>query len=107
MFQHQGIWLPDGEKHFPEWMSKNGELIDGRGTYQIRKLREAMKWVRHWRLAVDVGAHVGLWSMQLAARFGHVQAFEAAAKITGKPNEIQGEWRGIGDVALMKDRKES
>ena len=36
-----------------------------------------------------------------------VQAFEAVARITGRPNEIQGEWRGIGDVALMKDRKEA
>lgn len=35
-----------------------------------------------------------------------VQAFEVVAKITGKPNEIQGEWRGIGDTSMMKDRKE-
>lgn len=36
-----------------------------------------------------------------------IQAFTCVAKITGKPNEMEGEWRGIGDVALMKDRKES
>lgn len=35
-----------------------------------------------------------------------VQAFECVAKITGQPNEIQGEWRGIGDTSMMKDRKE-
>ena len=35
-----------------------------------------------------------------------VQAFECAAKITGEPNEMAGEWRGIGDVSMMKDRKE-
>ena len=79
MFQHQGIWLPDGEKHFPEWMSKNGELIDGRGTYQIRKFRAAMQWVRRTRVAVDVGAHVGLWSMQLFKRFAATHAFEPVA----------------------------
>ena len=31
MFQHQGIWLPDGEKHFPEWMTRNGEIVNGKG----------------------------------------------------------------------------
>jgi UDP-galactopyranose mutase len=36
-----------------------------------------------------------------------VQAFACVSKITGKPNEMEGEWRGIGDVSLMKDRKES
>lgn len=76
MFQHQGIWLPDGEKHFPKWMSENGEIVDGKGTYQIRKLRAALEHCRQFRMAVDVGAHVGLWSMQLVKRFGHVHAFE-------------------------------
>lgn len=76
MFEHQGIWLPDGEKHFPDWMTKNGELVDGKGTYQIKKFRAAMEHCRQFRVAVDVGAHVGLWSMQLAKRFELVTAFE-------------------------------
>lgn len=76
MFQHQGIWLPDGEQHFPQWMSRHGELVDGKGTYQIRKLRAALQWCRYRRVAVDVGAHVGLWSMQLARQFQAVHAFE-------------------------------
>lgn len=76
MFQHQGIWLPDGEKHFPEWMSRNGELVDGKGTYQIKKLRQAVKQCRNFRVAVDVGGHVGLWSMHLAKLFAVVHAFE-------------------------------
>ena len=76
MFQHQNIWLPDGEKHFPEWMTKNGEMVNGRGTYQIKKFREAMKWCKRFRAAVDVGAHVGLWSMHMASQFAEVYAFE-------------------------------
>jgi FkbM family methyltransferase len=76
MFEFQGIWFPDGEKHFPEWMAKNGELVDGRGTYQIRKFREAMKWCKQFRGAIDVGGHVGLWSMQMVKKFLHVEAFE-------------------------------
>lgn len=76
MIKHQGVWLPDGEKHFPEWMTRNGEIVAGRGTYQIKKLRAALEHVTRWRCAVDVGAHVGLWSMQLAPRFEQLHAFE-------------------------------
>jgi len=36
-----------------------------------------------------------------------IQAFQCAAKISGKQNEMEGEWRGIGDVSMMKDRKEA
>jgi FkbM family methyltransferase len=76
MFEFQGIWFPDGEKHLPEWMAKNGELVDGKGTYQIKKWRACIPWIREWRVAVDVGAHVGLWTMQMAKRFENVIAFE-------------------------------
>ncbi len=76
MFQHQDIWLPDGEKHFPDWMTKNGEIVDGKGTYQIKKWRACITHIKQWRVAVDVGAHVGLWAMQMAKRFDNVIAFE-------------------------------
>lgn len=76
MKQHQGIWLPDQEQHMIEWMNKSGEIVDGRGTYQIRKLRAALEYVKDWRVAVDVGAHVGFWSMHLVKKFESVHAFE-------------------------------
>ncbi len=79
MKQHQGVWLPDGEQHLIDWMSKAGEMVDGRGSYQIKKLRAALQYVKQFRIAVDVGAHCGLWSMQLAKRFEHVHAFEPVA----------------------------
>ena len=80
MFQHQDIWLPDGEKHFPQWMDRNGELVNGRGTYQIKKIREALKHCFCFRVAVDVGAHVGLWSMHMSKMFNLVHAFEPMAQ---------------------------
>lgn len=80
MFAHQGIWLPDGEKHFVEWMTKNGEMVDGYGTYQIKKCRAAIDQCKQFRRAIDVGGHVGTWSMQLAKRFEHVIAFEPVEK---------------------------
>lgn len=79
MFLHQGIYLPDGETHLNRWMSDNGEMVDGRGTYQIKKLRRALSRCKSFRTAVDVGGHVGLWSMQLAKQFAAVHAFEPIA----------------------------
>lgn len=76
MIKHQGVFLPDGETHLVDWMNKAGEEVDGRGTYQIKKLREALKHVKNFRTAIDVGAHCGLWSMQLAKRFAKIHAFE-------------------------------
>lgn len=79
MIQHQGVYLPDGEKHLVQWMTKNGEMVDGRGSYQIKKLRAAIALCRDFRTAVDVGAHCGMWSMQLQKSFDRVVAFEPVA----------------------------
>lgn len=76
MKQHQGIWLPDHEQHMIEWMTRHGEVVAGRGTYQIKKIRETLKHVRQWRKAVDIGAHVGFWAMHLQPKFREVHAFE-------------------------------
>lgn len=80
MIQHQGIYFPDGEKHLPAWMDQAGEIVDGKGTYQIKKLRAAVGACKQRRVAIDVGGHVGLWSMQLAKQFEHVHAFEPVAE---------------------------
>lgn len=79
MINFQGVFLPDGETHLVEWMTKAGELVDGKGTYQIKKLREALKHVKQFRTAVDIGGHCGLWSMQLVKRFAKLHAFEPVA----------------------------
>lgn len=79
MIVHQGIYLPDGEMHLVDWMNKAGELVDGKGTYQIKKLRAALAHVKQFRTAVDIGAHCGLWSMQLAKKFALVHSFEPVA----------------------------
>ena len=104
MFQFQNIWLPDGEKHFPEWMARNGELVDGRGTYQIRKWRACLPWIKQWREAVDVGAHVGLWSMQMKKQFETVHAFEpveafqACLERNAGPVDHDQDVRGMSDT---------
>lgn len=71
-----GIWLPDGEVHLVEWMTKMNRVVDGKLTYQYHKLEAALEHVKQWRCAVDVGAHCGMWSMHLAQRFDVLHAFE-------------------------------
>lgn len=70
-----GIWFPDSEKHLVKMLAKVPK-INGKGTYQYHKLDAALKQVRQWRCAIDIGMHVGLWSMHLAKRFETVIGFE-------------------------------
>lgn len=73
-----GIWLPEEEKHLVEWMQNMNLKVNGKLTYQYSKLQAAMKLVPAGsrRVAIDVGAHVGLWAMHLADYFDEVEAFE-------------------------------
>ena len=45
-------------------------------TAQCELMREALRYCRLKRCAVDVGAHIGLWTRNLASRFEKVVAFE-------------------------------
>jgi FkbM family methyltransferase len=76
--QHRGIWLPASDTHMRKMLDR-GKIVDGRPTYQHGKLEAACRHVEQFRAAVDVGAHVGLWAMHLARRFGRVDAFEPVA----------------------------
>jgi len=55
---------------------KGFRIVDDRGTYQYHKFEAAMQYVTSWRRCLDIGAHVGLWSMHLVKKFDHVEAFE-------------------------------
>jgi FkbM family methyltransferase len=73
----EGIWLPDRDDHF-EFHLRQGEKFRGAGTYQMRKIKAAIDatFKDRRRLAVDVGAHVGLWTRVLCPSFSRVVAFE-------------------------------
>lgn len=77
MKQIEGIWLPDGDTHFEAHL-KAGPRFEDAGTYQFRKIELAISACAEdrRRTAIDVGAHVGLWSRVLARYFEHVEAFE-------------------------------
>lgn len=80
----EGVYLPKDEEHLVEWMTRSkGRFIkDDRITYQWSKQEAAMtlaaEYIPDWRKAtfVDVGAHVGLWSMWWGLEMAKVIAFE-------------------------------
>ena len=80
-FEQGGWWLPDGEEHLQQWMLKvnhkeNGLDGETRLTYQYHKYQAAMKHTARRGRAIDVGAHVGLWSWVMARDFLDVVCFE-------------------------------
>lgn len=72
MFRWCDWWFPDGEAHLPEYLA-------AQPGYQQVQRDVALGHVRRFGTAVDVGAHVGLWSRDLASRFARVHAFEPVA----------------------------
>jgi FkbM family methyltransferase len=77
MKQINGIYLPDNDTHFEAHLL-TAPLHRGAGTYQFSKITAALDVVPPDRrdLALDIGAHVGLWSRVLASYFQQVVAFE-------------------------------
>ena len=77
---HGWHW-PDHEKHLIDWMDTTPPLVlNGRKSYQGQKQLLALKHCRSFHTAVDIGAHIGLWSFNLAQRFEVVHAFEPVAE---------------------------
>ncbi|KKN90105.1 hypothetical protein LCGC14_0232180 [marine sediment metagenome] len=72
------IWVPNKDNYFIKRFARE-PLIDGKGTYQYEKIQAALKTTQkkgNLNTAIDVGAHIGLWTMHLARHFTHVSAFE-------------------------------
>lgn len=75
----EGIWLPDSDTHFKRMMGKeprrtyHGQSV---GCYQYFKIEKVLSLTERRGTALDVGAHVGFWSMWLALEFREVHAFE-------------------------------
>lgn len=70
MKQVAGIYLPDAEADMPRYLMASG------GVYQISQLNRSLEFVTTWEMAIDIGAHVGLWSKLLVQKFRRVVAFE-------------------------------
>jgi len=98
---HKGWLFPDHEQHLTAWMDskKNKVEMNGRCAYQGNKQIAALKRCTSFRLAVDVGAHVGLWSRNLAFAFDTVFAFEPVAE---HRECFMKNVQGIGRVSLLE-----
>jgi FkbM family methyltransferase len=68
-----GFWVPDGEFHLFQHLLETPHYAD---DYDGELLGAAMSVVRHRRVAIDIGANVGLWSKKLCGLFDVVEAFE-------------------------------
>ena len=75
---HNGVHLPDWEGHLQKMLDEYPK-VNGKATYQFRKLETVMKLSSVGNV-VDVGAHVGLWSMHLVDYFEKVYAFEPVSE---------------------------
>ena len=79
MFQHHGWWFPDEETHFPKMLDKS--VRKGLPpVYQEGARKQSIALATNKRLALDIGANVGLWSKDLCTNFDQVMAFEPVAK---------------------------
>jgi FkbM family methyltransferase len=80
MKQVAGIWLPDDDTHFAKALAES-PMVDGHGTYQLAKIEKCLAVTERRRVALDIGAHVGLWSVILAKYFQMVHAFEPVPQL--------------------------
>ena len=75
-----GWVLPRSDKHFAAYLA-TAPKVDGRRMYQPQHIGAALTRCAQRRVAVDAGAHVGMWSYYLSRAFARVHAFEPAAQM--------------------------
>lgn len=73
-----GWTLPASDRHFESYLAGTFEVA-GRRVYQPDHITKSTSLCRRRRVALDAGAHVGMWSYYLAAMFEQVHAFEPSA----------------------------
>lgn len=75
MYQAHGWWFPDQDTHFAEMLAKN--ITKGGGPVYQQPVRvHSIGQCQHRRVALDIGANVGLWTRDLCKYFDHVIAIE-------------------------------
>lgn len=79
MKQVAGFWIPDGEVDLVPFLEASPRFFKG-PTYQVDKLLACLPWIKKFDLALDVGAHCGLWSRVLVKCFRRVEAFEPVSR---------------------------
>ena len=79
MYQSHGWWFPDQDTHFAGMLAKG--ISKGQGpVYQQPARSQSLGFVKDKKLALDIGANVGLWSRDLCKHFDRVVAVEPVAQ---------------------------
>lgn len=66
-----GLAFPDADEYL-------FDRLPDSGVWQQDALDAGLKFCKKFRRAVDGGAHIGTWSLELAKKFEHVESFEVA-----------------------------
>ena len=72
-------WFPNSEEHLtkavdtPNWLNRGFDYQTQQRDYSLHL---ATKYISRSRRAIDIGAHVGLWSVDLCNYFSKVECFE-------------------------------
>jgi FkbM family methyltransferase len=75
MYTKHGWHFPDEDTHFCEMLDKN--IAKGnQPVYQEPVRKRSLVYVREKKVALDIGANIGLWSRDLCEHFEQVIAFE-------------------------------
>jgi FkbM family methyltransferase len=69
-----GWWCPDYDDNMGQNITE--PEFAGRKTYQFYAIANSFPHLKNFRTALDIGAHVGLWSYPLSRCFRNVVAFE-------------------------------
>lgn len=71
------LLFPDSDTHFQAWEDQYGGVVN----YQKPQRDYALGFVKDFRLAIDVGGHVGIFSRHFAEHFEKVIAFEPMPEV--------------------------
>ena len=75
----RGWWLPDSDTHIAEKIQEQSNTNRG-FNYQTQQrdyaLSFALKYASRNKVAIDIGGHVGLWSVDMANHFKELIIFE-------------------------------
>ena len=75
MYTKHGWWFPTQDTHFCEMLNKN--IAKGnKPVYQEPVRKRSLRFVKETKVALDIGANIGLWSRDLCDTFDKVIAFE-------------------------------
>jgi FkbM family methyltransferase len=75
MYNAHGWWFPDQDKHFVAMLDKSVSK-GGRPVYQEPVRVASINFCARRKVALDIGANVGLWSRDLCQHFQQVHAIE-------------------------------